>query len=319
MAEIRTDLAMEAREAHGEAEGVSLEEARLNGMTITRVRVLNEEGAQEIGKPIGNYVTVEYPGLSQKDPDGAEALHQVLAREIGAMLPQKEKLTALVVGLGNRNLTPDALGPKVADQILVTRHIIDHMPDSIDDRLCSVCAISPGVLGITGVETGEIVKGVVERTAPDVVICIDSLAARRTARILTTIQLTDTGVQPGSGVGNRRNEISMQTVGVPVIAIGVPMVVHASTIVRDAVDALLDSLKEASGDAAQVYGILTAFGEEGLEDALGQTRPREMEGLVVTPSLIDEAVQSAAGAVAMGINMALHPQLECEEIYSLLA
>lgn len=319
MMHIRTDLAMEAREARGEADGVTVEEARLSGMTITRVRVLNEQGAQEIGKPIGSYVTIEYPGLPQRDPQTAPLLHQALAREISAMLPKREKFSALVVGLGNWNLTPDALGPKAAGRVLVTRHILKHLPDSMDDRLRDVCAISPGVLGLTGVETGEIVRGVVERIRPDVVLCIDSLAARRTSRILTTVQMTDTGVRPGSGVGNGRNEISEETLGVPVIAIGVPMVVYASTIARDAVDALLSTLKDAAGEGGQVYELLNSFGEDGLHTALAQSGPQEIEGLVVTPSGIDEAVDSAASAVAMGINIALHPQMESAEISSWMA
>lgn len=316
---VRTDLAMEAQEAKGEISGVSVEEARLGGMTITRVRVLDEEGARALGKSAGAYVTVECPELPRKEPGMTSALHDVIARELSAMLPKKRDLTALVVGLGNWNLTPDALGPKTAGRVLVTRHILQQMPQAMDDRLRSVCAISPGVLGITGVETGEIVRGVVERVRPDVVLCIDSLAARRTSRILTTVQMTDTGVQPGSGVGNGRGEITQATLGVPVVAIGVPMVVHASTISHDAVEAMMAALKEASGEGGEVYELLHSFGEEGMEQVLRQTLPRELGGLIVTPSGIDEAVDAAACAVAMGINLALHPELDPEEITLLLA
>lgn len=319
MEPIRTDLAMEAREARGEMHGVTVEEATLCGMTITRVRVMDEEGANTIGKPVGTYVTIECAGLSQREAEHQRVLHESIAREIAAMLPKKENLKALIVGLGNRYLTPDSLGPRTTERVLVTRHLLTHLPDSVDGRLRDVCAISPGVLGITGVETGEIVKGVVERIHPDVVLCIDSLAARRTSRILTTVQLADTGVQPGSGVGNARREISSHTLGVPVIAIGVPMVVHASTITHDAVESLLSALKNVSGEGTQIYELLMSFGDDGLREALAQTQPPEMEGLIVTPSVIDDAVEAVASAVATGINMALHPDVAEDELGALLA
>ena len=313
---IRTDLAVETREALGEMQGVSVEEAKLEGMIVSRVRVLDEEGSATMQKPIGTYVTVECPALPYRNSETTSALQQVIARELSALMPRNEGMTVLVVGLGNWNLTPDALGPKVVSHVLVTRHILEQMPGALEGRLRSVCAISPGVLGITGVETGEVVRGVVDKTRPDVVLCVDSLAARRTNRILTTVQMTDTGVQPGSGVGNRRNEISQRTLGVPVVAVGVPMVVHASTISRDAMEGMLETLKLADG--AQGPGEAAPY-EGALEKMLEQGLPRELEGLIVTPSGIDEAVEVVSSIVAMGINIALHPRMDPQEMTELLA
>jgi len=161
-----------------------------------------------MGKPKGNYITLEAPGIKDRDPVFEESISEEMAQELKKILPLHKDSKVLVVGLGNWNITPDALGPKVVDRVMVTRHILELIPDQVDERVRSVCAIAPGVLGITGIETGEIIKGIVEKVKPDVVVAIDALASRRADRIGTTIQIADTGINPGSGIGNKRMELN---------------------------------------------------------------------------------------------------------------
>ncbi len=298
MSQIRTDLAMESREAAGEIPGVEMKQMTMGGATVTRVTVLNQEGAQAMGKPMGVYITIEQSNLYEKEAQVTDELAACLSREIATLFHREKTGTALVVGLGNRDLTPDSLGPRVTEEVLVSRHILSQMPDMIDERVRSVCVLSPGVMGSTGMETGEVVSAVVQRIQPDLVIVVDALAARSTGRILTTVQVTDAGVAPGSGVGNHRGALTRETLGVPVIAVGVPMVVHASTILRDS----MEKLMEKSGAKFDISVLL-----------------RDMDGanLVVTPVMIDEAVRNVASLVADGINGALQPDLTREEIHAM--
>lgn len=243
--QIRTDLAVEAREYVGEGaeqiHGVSVQEYYVpeTEIHITKVVIETKNGAKIIGKPMGTYITLDAPDMM--DPDDnyhAEVSHEI-AKHIKAMLPMKKKEQSfLVVGLGNRDVTADSLGPRSVDNLMITRHIVEKFGAAAyaRDKVNKVSAIIPGVMARTGMETAEIVKGVVEQTSPDVILAIDALAARSTKRLNRTIQISNAGIHPGSGVGNHRNALDETTLGIPVIAIGIPTVVDAGTIVKDALD-----------------------------------------------------------------------------------
>ena len=241
--QVRTDLALEAREGIGEAEGeihgVSVEESydEENEIRVTRVVIETKNGAKALGKPMGVYVTLEAPGMIEPEEDYHQEISASLARELRSIIPDAEKeQSILVVGLGNRDVTADALGPHVADNLFVTRHVVKEYGKAAynKSRMHMVSSIVPGVMAKTGMESAEIIRGVVEQTKPDVVIVVDALAARSTKRLNRTIQVTNTGIHPGSGVGNHRNALTKESLDVPVIAIGVPTVVDAATIVNDA-------------------------------------------------------------------------------------
>ncbi len=217
---VRTDLALEVHEKNQEdkkrcgqiqaqpySEGVEVEEDGNDNIHVTRVKITSPEGEKNIGKPMGNYVTLDIPRLKENDRDLYENTCRAVAYELQRLIRRGEKDTVLGVGLGNWNITPDALGPKVSSYLMVTRHLHEYLPEQVDDGVRPVCAIAPGVLGLTGIETSDIVRGVVERVRPALVIAIDALASRKMNRINTTIQIADTGISPGSGVGNRRGEL----------------------------------------------------------------------------------------------------------------
>ncbi|MBQ7036256.1 MAG: GPR endopeptidase [Clostridia bacterium] len=314
---IRTDLALESAELYWEMgegheiPGVSFEEEEKEAVRITRVRVLGEEGEKAVGKPRGNYITIEMPSLLESESEIFLQAARCLSNELTAII-KKPKLT-LVAGLGNSEITPDSLGPKVIPRLVVTRHLFTHMPDAVS-HLSPVCALAPGVLGVTGIETGEIIKGVCERVRPDLVIVVDALASRKTERVSTTIQIADTGISPGSGVGNKRKAVNQETVGVPVIAVGVPMVVDAATIANDTIDLVIDTLiKEAEGD---FYTMLQNLDREEKHALIRASLPKGMGGMMVTPKDIDTLSDKIAHVISMGLNFALHPHITEEEIAS---
>ena len=239
----RTDLALEARESMGEAEGeirgVRVEESydEEHEIRITRVVIETKNGAKAMGKPMGTYITLEAPGMVESEEDYHQEISTALAAQLKSIIPDvKKEQSILVVGLGNRDVTADALGPHVADNLFVTRHVVKEYGKAAYNKsqMHMVSSIVPGVMAKTGMESAEIIKGVVEQTQPDVVIVVDALAARSTKRLNRTIQITNTGIHPGSGVGNHRNALTEESLLVPVIAIGVPTVVDAATIVNDA-------------------------------------------------------------------------------------
>ena len=227
---IRTDLAIEnsehLTESGEELSGVEVttEEDENIGATVTWVKITNRQGAESMGKPIGNYVTIETAAMKESDTEAHEEIIKILSRKLGQLHNLPKDAVILIIGLGNWQVTPDALGPKVCDKILVTRHLSGDMPIALEGRVRAVSALAPGVMGLTGIETAEIVKGVSEKIQPDMIIAIDALAARRTSRINATIQMSDAGINPGSGLGNKRASINKETMGAPVIAIGVPTV-----------------------------------------------------------------------------------------------
>lgn len=300
----RTDLAVELREDFSE------DDARLKGVTVreeyykhrkvhvSTVRITDASGAEAMGRGIGTYITVEAKGLAE----GEERLRRFVAETLSEQLLQLMKETngtaeeILVVGLGNREATPDALGPVTIDELVVTRHLILQLGEEFRKKyhLTSFCALAAGVLAQTGMESGEIIKSVVEELHPDIVIAIDALASRSTERLGTTVQITDTGIYPGAGIGNNRQALNKETLGVPVIAVGVPTVVDAATILRERMGAYL---RKKGVSEAECEEILTEAGEGD-----GQV-------LFVTPKGIDELVRRAGETVAEAINLCFCKEL----------
>ena len=317
---IRTDLAMEAREMaqqqnQYEIPGVQVENVQpVEDIIISRVEVVSKLGEERIGKPVGNYITLEVPGIRDRDPEYEEQVKQHLANEIRRLIHLNKDSVVLIVGLGNWNVTPDAVGPKVVDKLLVTRHIFEFVPDQVDDRMRRICAVAPGVLGITGIETGEIVKGIVDKVGPDLVIAIDALASRKTERIGSTIQIADTGISPGSGVGNKRMGLTKETLGVPTLAVGVPTVVYAHTIGRDALEMLINEFSGQAQPHSEFYKMLHSLDERHLNELVGEVLAEGLGDLVVTPKEVDMLIDDVAGIIADGINLAVHNGLSLEDV-----
>jgi len=285
----RTDLAVEARELWQEQAGQTTElagvrarESKSRGITTTVVEILDRRGVRALQKPEGTYVTMELEHGLLRDQAGFARAAGKLGKQLAAMVPQSGPV--LVVGLGNRAVTPDALGPQMLDHLLVTGHLCGRFP-----QFRSVSAIAPGVLGVTGLESVEVVRGIVERTKPVCVVAVDALASREPARICTAIQLADTGIIPGSGVHNSRAAFDRQTLGVPVVAVGVPTVVDAVTLAED--------LMEKRGGRQVDFGPLS---------------------LVVTPKDIDAQIQRVSRLLGYGISMGLHRGMRMEEIACLI-
>lgn len=289
----RTDLALEKQEALEDASprGVLHAVKDENGVRVTTICIRNEKGEQALGKPKGTYVTLETP-TPLSDKMLLSSLRRALSAELCKLLPQSGAV--LVAGLGNESITPDALGPRAAKHLFATRHINGEIARvSGFDDLRPVAALAPGVLGQTGIETAEILESVVRGISPAAVIVIDALSSRRLSRLGTTVQLTDTGLSPGSGVGNKRAEISLRTLGVPVIAIGVPTVVDGATLIADWLDS---------------YGI----------DPRMEPQFSRESFMMVTPKEVDLLINRAAFVVAMGINCALQPTLSEQELLELV-
>lgn len=318
----RTDLAMEAREIYLEdtksktdTNGIEAEESDADfGMKITRVKITDKDGEAALGKAQGTYITIELPDPNDTIQEAYEEACRICAGELCTLLSNQKLDNVLVIGLGNRSITADALGPKTVDSILITRHLLEAMPKEIDSRLRSVCAVSPGVLGITGIETGEIVKGVVEKVRPSLVIAIDALCSRRMERINNTVQLTDTGIVPGAGIGNRRMAIDKRELGVPVIAIGVPTVVDAATIAGDTIDMLVENLKANAKENLPLYKMLSVIAEEDKYTMIKQMMYPDYSDFIVTPKEVDSAVNRIADIIANGINIALHEGISLSDI-----
>jgi len=290
---IRTDLAMEARELHPSLSGVTEESEAHEGVAVTRIALTTDDAAARLEKRKGRYVTLDAPELSARPLDLFERVSRALSNELSRLMEGLGTCeNVLVVGLGNRAITPDSLGPRVVESIYVTRHIKQYMPDALPGPVRAVSAVAPGVLGVTGVETMEIVRGVVEHCKPDLVIAVDALASRRAARISTTVQLTDAGISPGAGVGNNRTGLDRETLGVPVIAIGVPLVVFATTISQDTISLIADETGLHND-------------EERLKELAAKVIAEHIGELIVTPKEIDSIVADMTRIVADGINMAL--------------
>lgn len=293
---VRTDLALEAAKPFGDSlpNGVTVEEEHKDSVAITTVRVTSEEGAKSLGKPMGSYITVETKPFASPNINTHPEI-EAMAERLRTLLPQEGLV--LVVGLGNIHITPDAIGPRVADQILATRHIAgDSAEKGGLEGFRPVAALAPGVLAQTGIETGEIVASVVRDVRPAAIIVVDALASRALSRLGCTLQIADTGIAPGSGVQNRRSELSRETLGVPVISMGVPTVVDGTTLAHD----LLNKPEEDVGDLRQL------FGPQGQQ-------------MMVTPRDVDLMVERAAKVISLTINRALQPNLSMEDITYLVS
>ncbi len=307
---VRTDLALEALPSSSPCAGVRVQELQSDVAVVTRVIIEDETGAANMNKPPGAYITIEAEGLRESNRSLQEEIATVFAGELCGILPNVGDSSVLIVGLGNWNATPDALGPRVVHDLLITRHLYDQVPAEKRHGLRSVAAIAPGVLGLTGIETGEIIRGVVDRVQPSYVIAIDALASRSIHRIGSTIQMTDTGIHPGSGVGNKRVGITTETLGVPVIAVGVPTVVYARTIAWDVLDALDERL---ANDRRGLHVFSNMHPDERrqvIDDVLTPT----LGDLMVTPKEIDLLINEVARIIAGGLNVALHPGIDTEEL-----
>ena len=285
MQNIRTDLAVEARELSRreaknatEIDGVISDVRTEDGITVTNIEITNENGSKALGKAIGNYITIESPNLKYSI-DIYERVCTLISEEIRKMADIKSDSLTFVVGLGNRDITPDALGTEVVSRLLVTHHIKQNMKDFFDDNISGVCALIPGVLGTTGIETAEIIKAVSEKVKPNLIIAVDAMAAADIRRVSTTVQISDTGIHPGAGVGNNRECLNEETIGAKVIAIGVPTVIDAATISKVEI-------------------------------------PKELAPLMVTTKDIDLVIERTAKTVANGINLALHRDMTLRDIES---
>ena len=301
--QVRTDLALEAREGIGEAEselrGVSVEEyyRETEDVRVTKVTIDTKNAAKTMGKPMGIYVTMEAPAMVETDEDYHREISKCLAEELLKLLPEEEEeQNILVVGLGNREVTADALGPQTVDNLYITRHIVREYGKAAYscNRMPLLSALEPGVMAKTGMETAEIVKGVVSETKPDILIVVDALAARSTKRLNRTIQITNTGIQPGSGVGNHRNALTKESLGVPVIAIGIPTVVDSATIVMDAMEKLLE-------------------GEENVDAVKFMSRQQppfpELNNMYMTGKDIDAVIKRISFTISEGINIAMEMRM----------
>lgn len=311
--QVRTDLALETREKfeedNVEIKGVRVEEewVREGGIRVTNVVIETENGAKIMGKPKGNYITLEAPDMSDQDEDYHREVSKQLAKTLNCLLPEKEEpVSILIAGLGNREVTPDALGPRVVDNMMITRHIIREFGQYAfgEKETNQISGIVPGVMAQTGMESLEIIKGIIQETKPDCMIAVDALAARSTKRLGRTIQITDTGINPGSGVGNHRQGLNQDSLGIPVIAIGVPTVVDAATIVSDTMSTLIQAMSQST----YLKGLgnsLESLSEAETYDLIRELLSPNLNVMFVTPKDIDESVKRLSFTVSEGLNMAL--------------
>jgi spore protease len=350
---IRTDLAVEAREMvvsdkaedTSSIQGVMIKEREEEGVKVSLVTV-TPEGEEKIGKKPGNYLTIEAHGIREENTELQQRVEKVFANELSQFLVNNKiskNASCLIVGLGNWNVTPDSLGPRVCEDVIVTRHLFELQPESVEEGYRPVSALVPGVMGLTGIETSDIIFGVVEKSKPDFIIAIDALASRSIERVNSTIQISDTGIHPGSGVGNKRKGLDQETLGVPVIAIGVPTVLDAVTIVSDTVDFLLKhfgkEMREGDRPSRSLAPAGLSFGERrklteedlpeeqhrqtfmGIVGTLEDQEKRKLihevlapigHNLMVTPKEVDVFMEDMANLIASGLNAALHDAVDQE-------
>ncbi|WP_226667333.1 GPR endopeptidase [Metabacillus litoralis] len=354
---VRTDLAVEARAMaleqtekdrkdtadQSHISGVVIKEWDEEGISISSIEI-DDEGSTVVGKKPGKYLTLEVQGIRQKDTELQEKVIDVFSKQFNHFLSDlgiPKDASCLVVGLGNWNVTPDALGPLAVENLLITRHLFKLQPENVQEGFRPVSALAPGVMGLTGIETSDIISGVIEQSKPDFVIAIDALAARSIERVNTTIQISDTGIHPGSGVGNKRKALSQETYGIPVIAIGIPTVVDAVSITSDTIDYILKHFGREMNEGDRPSRSLTpagmSFGERrvltdedlpseehrqqflgivgGLEDEEKRKLIHEVlsplgHNLMVTPKEVDTFIDDMANVIASGLNAALHQQVD---------
>ena len=290
----RTDLALEVRESFKEDDveikGVILDEEynKDKDIRITTVVIKDQKGAEAMGKPIGTYITIEAPKLQEDDESFHEPITEEIVKYLKKVAANLEEVNVLIAGLGNREVTPDALGPQVVDNLFVTRHLIREFGEEFKEKnnLGNVSAISPGVMGQTGMESSEILRGIIKETKPQLVIVIDALAARSINRLNTTIQITNTGISPGSGVGNNRKALNKESLGVDVVAIGVPTVVDAATIVNDTME---QYMRKQGLEEKEIYQFLSEVNQQ-------------TANMFVTPKSIDDSIKRISFTISEALN-----------------
>ncbi len=295
----RFDLIIEAHEAlttkqGGEIEGVIVKKEEILGKKVTRVFVETAEAGRKIGKPMGAYTTIEIPNENPSILEELEENAKVIGNEIRAMMGDYKKGTVMVVGLGNREVTPDALGPNVADKIIVTRHLLKIMPEEFEDNFVSVCAVAPSVMGMTGIESYDIIEGIIKKVKPICLIVVDALSAGGVERLGNTFQICDSGITPGAGVSNKRKELSEKKLKIPVIAVGVPTIVDGGVLAAS---------------------IMEKMGEQGVEKI---KILQGGEGMMVTPKEIDSLIKNLTTVISTSINMAIQEGITVAEINSFL-
>lgn len=303
MAVERTDVYKKVNNIQKDIDGIEVEKESQEDIEISRVKIINEEGEKALAKPMGNYITLDVKNIKLAEDEKIEQIAEVLANElrkvIGRHISDTEDI--LVVGLGNLYVTPDSLGPKVISNIEITRHILEYMPKLMPEDTRPVSAISPGVLGTTGIETMEILKGIVENIKPKMLIVIDALASRSIERISSSIQIADTGIVPGAGVENARKEISQKTLGIPVIALGIPTVVDLASITNDCINLFIENLQEKAMSNDYLNKLKEKDNYEEIKEAL---IPKDYN-MIVTPKEIDKLIENMSKIVSKGINMSL--------------
>lgn len=349
---VRTDLAIEARDLVQERQtapltGIESRDENVDGVDISWLSI-NHEASERIGKKAGHYLTFEVQGIRNQDQELQKTVERVFAETFAHFLDEhdiKDEASCLVVGLGNWNVTPDSLGPKAVENLLVTKHLFELQPYRVKEGFRPVSALAPGVMGITGIETSDIIFGVIEKTKPDFVIAIDALASRSIERVNTTIQISDTGIHPGSGVGNKRKELSQEALGIPVFAIGIPTVVDAVSITSDTLDFILKHFGQEMRDqhkpsksllpSGLMFGEKKIYKEEdlpseeqrsqflGLVGNLSEDEKRNLirevlgptgHNLMVTPKEVDVFIEDMANVIASGLNAALHRNVSQENL-----
>ena len=311
MYNFRTDLALERRDVYkkinnlqDDIDGIVSEEVKVSdSINITRVNVVNENGAKSIQKPIGTYTTIDVEKMRNITEEEITKISNTMSEELKKLINKHVGKTdeILIVGLGNEYSTPDSLGPKVVREVDVTRHIFKYLPQFVEDGDREVSAIAPGVLGVTGIETQEILKGIVDNVKPKLIIAIDSLASKSIDRISSSVQLSDTGIIPGAGVGNKRRELSKETLGVPVIGVGIPTVVELATLVSDGIDIFIKTLQEKAESNDYLNKLKENDKYEEVKEALNVGE----YNMIVTPKEIDDLIENMKNIVARGINYAI--------------
>lgn len=310
MINFNTDMADERRDIFKKAnkleeipgiETESIDEG--DNIKTNRVKIIDKQGEEAIGKPIGTYITIDIKDLKIAEEQEIQKASEIVTKELKELINKHidKEGEVLVVGLGNIYVTPDSLGPKVVNEIDITRHLIKYAPQYLEENARPVSAIAPGVLGTTGIETMEVIKGIVDNIKPKLIIVIDSLASKSIERISSTVQLSDTGIVPGAGVGNKRDEISENTLGIPVIAIGVPMVVDAATIAADSIDIFIEKLQ----DEGNSNDYLNKLKDEDKYSVIREALIPKEYNLIVTPKEIDDLIENMKDVVARGINFSL--------------
>ncbi len=308
--DFRTDMAVERRDLYrkanhieNEVDGVECEEEELDDIKITRVKISNQQGEQALQKPIGNYITIDVKKINNIATEKEDQIVEVIAKELAAIVDKhiKKQEEIMIVGLGNLYSTPDSLGSRVVNEVEITRHIKIYLPQYIDENTRSISAISPGVLGTTGIESAEIIRGIVDKVKPKMILAIDSLCSKNVSRINKSIQISDTGIVPGGGVGNARDELSEKTLGIPVVALGVPTVVEMASITNDCLDLFIEDLQKK----AESNDVLNKLKDEDNYQRIKEALIPNDYNFIVTPKEIDELIDAMKDMIARGINEAL--------------